>query len=43
MICIPNMKFLYLTLCQGELSTDDDANADNNDANDNDDGQSIIV
>ena len=36
-ICIPNMKFLCLTMCQGEVCTDD-ANAD--DAND---GQSMIV
>ena len=28
-ICIPNMKFLGLTLCQGELCIDDDANDDN--------------
>ena len=38
-ICIPNMKFVCLTLCQGEVCTDDDANDD--DAND--DGQSMIV
>ena len=41
-ICIPNMKFLCLTMCQGEVCTDDadtkDANAD--DANN---GQSMIV
>ena len=35
---IPNMKFLGLTLCQGEVCTDDDANVDAND-----DGQSMIV
>ena len=35
-ICIPNMKFLWLILWQGEVCTD--ANA-----NDNDDGQSMIV
>ena len=23
-ICIPNMKFLCLTMCQGEVCTDDD-------------------
>ena len=39
-ICIPNMKFLCLTLCQGEVCTDD-ANADN-DAN-ADDRQRMIV
>ena len=40
--CIPNMKFLCLTMCQGEVCTDDDAN--NDDANNaNDDGQSMIV
>ena len=38
-ICIPNIKFLCLTMCQGEVCTDDDAN----DANANDDGQSMIV
>ena len=27
-ICVPNMKFLCLTLCQGEVCTD--ANADTN-------------
>ena len=32
-ICIPNMKFLCLTLCQGEVCTDDT----------NDNGQSMIV
>ena len=37
-ICILNMKFLCLTLWQGEVYTDD------NDANDNnDDGQFMIV
>ena len=40
-LCMPNMKFLCLTLCQGEVCTDDDNNA--NDANTNDDGQSMIV
>ena len=35
-ICIPNMKFLCLTMCQGEVCTDnDDANA-NNDTNNDD-------
>ena len=34
-ICIQNMKFLHLTLCQGEECTDD--------TNANDDGQSMIV
>ena len=37
-ISILNMKFLCLALCQGEMWTDDD-----NDANANDDGQSMIV
>ena len=37
-ICIPNMKFLHLTLCQGEMCTNDDANADANV-----DRQSMIV
>ena len=37
-ICLPNMKFLCLTLWQGEICTDD-ANA----ANANDNGQSMIV
>ena len=28
-ICVPNMKFLCLTMCQGEMCTDDDdADAD---------------
>ena len=35
-ICIPNMKFPHLTLCQGEVCTDA---ADAND----DDGQFMIV
>ena len=46
-IWIPNMKFLCLSLWQGEVCTDDDANYANNtnadDANANDDGQSMIV
>ena len=44
-ISVPNMKFLCLTMCQGEVCTDDDANDDTNDddANANDDGQSMIV
>ena len=37
---LPNMKFLCLTLWQGEMCTDDDANDD--DTND-DDGQSMLV
>ena len=41
-LCVPNMKFLHLTLCQGEVCTDDDANANDDDAND-DDGQFMIV
>ena len=43
-ICILNMKFLCLTLFQGEVCTDnanDDANDD--DANANNNGQSMIV
>ena len=46
-ICILNMKFLCLTLWQGEVCTDDDANDTNatnaDDANADDDGQSMIV
>ena len=30
-ICIPNMKFLCLTLCQGKVCTDNDADVDVND------------
>ena len=49
--CIQNMKFLCLTLCQGEVCTDADANAEDantdnanaNDANANNDGQSMTV
>ena len=41
-ICTPNMKFLCLTLCKGEVYTDD-TNADANNANANDDIQSMIV
>ena len=40
-ICIPNMKFLCLTMCQGEVCTD--ADADDTNANDTNDGQSMIV
>ena len=40
-INIPNMKFLCLTLCQGEVCTDNDDANDENDTND--DGQSMIV
>ena len=40
-ICTPNMKFLCLTLCQGEVCTDDDDANDDNNAIDN--GQSMIV
>ena len=47
---VPNMKFLCLTPCQGEVCTDDandtnaeNANTDDADANANDDGQSMIV
>ena len=36
-ICIPNMKFLCLTLLQGEVCTDD------TNTNANDDAQSMIV
>ena len=39
--CILNMKFLCLTMCQGEMCTDDANNA-NADANVNN-GQSMIV
>ena len=43
-ICIPNMKFLHLTLCQGEVFTDNDANANANDDDaNNDDEQFMIV
>ena len=38
-VCVANMKFLCLTLCQGEVCTDDVTNADAN----NDDGQFMIV
>ena len=38
-ICIPNMKFLCLTLCQGEVCTDDANNANDN----NDNGQFMIT
>ena len=41
-MCIPNIKFLCLTLCQGEVCTDDEANNGTND-NANDDGQFMIV
>ena len=43
--CMPNMKFLCLILCQGEVCIDDEADADAN-ANtnaDTNDGQSMIV
>ena len=39
-ICVPNMKFLCVTLCQREVCTDDD---DANDDDANDDRQSMIV
>ena len=38
-ICLQSMKFLCLTMCQGEVCTDADADADTN----GDDGQSMIV
>ena len=44
-ICIPNMKFPCLTLCLGEVCTDDNANtydANADDANANDDRQRMI-
>ena len=41
-ICILNMKFLCLTMYQGEVYTDDD-NMDNANADDANDGQSMIV
>ena len=40
-IYLPNMKFLCLTLWQGEGCTDTIGNT--NDTNDDDDGQSMIV
>ena len=50
-ICIPNMKFLCLTMWQGEVCADDDdaddddanTDADANDDDDDDDRQSMIV
>ena len=40
-ICVPNMKFVCLTLWQGEVYTNnDDANANDNA---NNDGQSMIA
>ena len=40
---IPNVKFLYLTLCKGQVCTDDaDANT-SDDANVNDHWQSMAV
>ena len=42
-ICIPRKKFLCLTLCQGEVYTDDDADDNDDDADANDDGQFKIV
>ena len=39
--CIPNMKFLCLTLCQEEVCTDDDTN--DTGCQHNDDGQCMIV
>ena len=41
-ICIPNMKFLRLTLWQGQVCTDDNTHTNDN-ANANDDRQSMIV
>ena len=38
---VPNMKFLCLTLWQGEVCTDD--NNDDTDANANDDGQNTSL
>ena len=37
--CVPSMKFLCLTMCQGEVCTDDNTNANAND----DDRKSMIV
>ena len=34
-ISIPRMKFLCVTLCQGEVYTDDDADANDDNANTN--------
>ena len=43
-ICIPNMKFLCLTTCQGEVCKDDTNNANPDDVNANaNNGQSMIV
>ena len=43
-ICTPNIKFLCLTLCQGEVCTNDANDTDtNDDANANNDGQNMIV
>ena len=41
-ICVPNIKFLCLTMCQGEVYTDN-TNADDANANDTNDGQSMIL
>ena len=42
-ICTPNMKFLYLTPWQGDVCTNDDNANSNDDADANEDGQSMIV
>ena len=42
-ICLPNMKFLCLTLCQGQVCTDDADTNTNDDANTNDNRQCMIV
>ena len=42
-ICIPNMKFLCLSLCQGEVCKDNANNDDTNDDDTNNDGQSMSV
>ena len=40
--CVPNMKFLCLTMCLGGLYTDKDSNGDT-DTDTNTDGKSMIV
>ena len=41
-ICVPNIKCLCLTMCQGEVCTDD-VYTNNANANDANNGQSMIV
>ena len=40
--CVPNMKFLHLTICQGEVCTTTTPMLMQDDAND-DDGQFMII